>query len=92
MAYSDVVLPRFSRINCSLLDVAYKKCMKVEYSVDGVYDVMLLNSVDKESTVYEGYLKQEHNVKVSVVVSGTNIEVSMLYVIFDLCSYMENDK
>ena len=80
-------------MNCSMLDVGYKKCMKVKFSRDGMlYDVMLLNSVDKESTVYEGYLKQEHNVKVSVVVSGTNIEVSRLYGIFDLCTYIENEK
>ena len=78
-------------MNCPTLDVAYKKCMKVAFSRDGVYDVMLLNSVENEITVYEGYLKQEHNVRVSLVVSGTNIEVSMLYGILEACRYKENE-
>ena len=81
-----MVLPLFSWLNCSPVYINYDMCIKVDFPGDWKDDVMLLNSVENEATVFEGYFKNERDVLVSVVTTGTNITVSKLFEIGD-CTY-----
>ena len=68
-AYLETILPRFLWLNCSAVDVNHEMCLKVEFPKDELSDAILLNPVDNETTVFEGHLKNESDVMVSLVIT-----------------------
>ena len=62
-------LPLFRWLSCLGDDDRFYLCLKVLFPTTEEHDVILLNKFEGETTVLEGYLKNESDVKVSVVVN-----------------------
>ena len=68
-------LPHFMWSLCPETSANYDKCLQVDFPSDRTDDIALLNNVDGEATILEGVLMTEQNVRVSVTIDGSIIEV-----------------
>ena len=68
-------LPHFMWSLCPETSANYDKCLQVDFPSDRTDDIALLNNVYGEATILKGVLMTEQNVRVSVTIDGSIIEV-----------------
>ena len=72
--------PSFKEVECEVPEV-YDLCIEVTYELDNETDLLLLNKVQNEDTVFEGHLQTEGS-SVAVTIEDTSnpddIEVILL--------------
>ena len=80
-------MPKFRQINCSdVMDLgrpsSYGLCLNVNYYGNGEYDVLLLSSINEQSTLFEGILMKEKQVVSACIVDpseSNELEVSLIF-------------
>ena len=62
--------PSFKEVECEVPEV-YDLCIEVTYELDNETDLLLLNKVQNEDTVFEGHLQTEGS-SVAVTIEDTS--------------------
>ena len=75
--------PSFKEVECVANEV-YDLCIEVRYELDNETDLLLLNKVQNEDTVFEGHLKTEGS-SVAVTIEDTSNPDDIEVIILNSC-------